>query len=109
MRKFMIFIIFFASFLFPGCHKKKEESNKLTPLNAPEKYGETMGKAMKRSKVLTEVLPLKQTIDAFYIQEGRYPKSLQELVDRGYIKELPKLPEGKKFVYDSKTGIVDIK
>jgi len=97
-------------FMFSGCNKKKkEEENKLTPLNAPARYGETMGKAMKKAKIMDVVLPLKNSIDAFYIEEGRYPESLQELVDKGYIKEIPKPPEGMNYYYDPKTGKIEVK
>ena len=107
-------ILIFSSILFiitlSGCNKKKkEEENRLTPLNAPAKYGETMGKAMKKAKIMDIVLPLKNTIDTFYIEEGRYPESLQELVDKGYIKEIPKPPEGMNYYYDSKTGKIELK
>ncbi len=113
MKKMRIVLIF-SSILFiimlSGCNKKKkEEENKLTPLNAPAKYGETMGKAMKKAKIMDIVLPLKNSIDVFYIEEGRYPKSLQELVDKGYIKKIPKPPEGMQYYYDPKTGKIEVK
>jgi len=113
MRKRNIIIIFSSIlflFIFSGCNKKKkEEENKLTPLNAPMKYGETMGKAMKKAKIMDVVLPLKNAIDTFQIEEGRYPESLQELVDKGYIKEIPKPPKGMNYYYDPKTGKIEVK
>jgi len=113
MKKVGIILIFSSIFfiiMLSGCNKKqKEEENKLTPLNAPMKYGETMGKTMKKAKIMEVVLPLKNLIDAFYIEEGRYPESLQELVDKGYIKEIPEPPEGMNYYYDPKTGKVEVK
>ena len=109
-RVILIFPLTFFIIMLSGCNKKKkEEENKLTPLNAPARYGETMGKAMKKAKIMDVVLPLKNSIDAFYIEEGRYPESLQELVNKGYIKEIPELPEGMNYYYDPKTGKIEVK
>ncbi|MCD6221107.1 hypothetical protein J7K25_02985 [bacterium] len=113
MRNIRIILVF-SSIVFiitlSGCNKKKkEEENRLTPLNAPAKYGETMGKAMKKAKIMDIILPLKSAIDTFYIEEERYPESLQELVDKGYIKEIPKPPEGMNYYYNSKNGKIEVK
>jgi len=96
-------------FTISSCQKKEEKSEKLTPMNAPAKYGETMGRALKKSKAMGDILYLKNKINTFQIQEGRYPSSLQELVDKGYIEKLPAPPEGMKFVYDPSTGNVDVR
>jgi hypothetical protein len=104
--KRMIFLILILIFNF-SCSKKKNEE--LTPLNAPAKYGETMGRAMKKAKGMNEVLYLKDKINMFQVQEGRYPNSLNELVEKGYIDKLPEPPEGMKFVYDPKTGNIDVR
>jgi len=101
-----LFLILILVFTFSCSKKKKEE---LTPLNAPMKYGETMGRAMKKAKTMDEILYLKNKINTFQIQEGRYPNSLDELVEKGYIEKLPQPPEGMKFVYDPKTGNVEVK
>jgi competence protein ComGC len=39
---------------------------------------------------------LKNKINTFQIQEGRYPNSLDELVEKGYIEKLPEPPEGNE-------------
>lgn len=103
-----IILISLITCLFFGCSKKKEE---LTPLNAPLKYGETMGRAMKKAKAMDGIIYLKNKINTFQLQEGRYPNSLDELVEKGYIKkeEMPKPPEGMQFIYDPKTGNVTLK
>ena len=33
--------------------------------------------------------------DNFYLEHGRYPKSVQELVKHGYLREVPSCPGGK--------------
>ncbi len=43
----------------------------------------------------------------FYVQEGRYPKDLQELVP-GYIPKIPDAPYGYKMTYDAASGTVKV-
>ncbi|MCX7917593.1 MAG: hypothetical protein N2589_05645 [bacterium] len=102
------FILFILLPIFSGCEKKKDE---LTPLNLPSKYGETMNRAMKKARAMDSIIYLKNKIKTFQLQEGRLPYSLEELVEKGYIKkeEMPKPPEGMKFEYNSKTGEVTVK
>jgi len=95
-----------------SCGKKHEpasESPALTPGNAIEQYGGVMGKTYQKAKTMDIILPLKQLVDSFYVQEGRYPTSLPELVDKGYIKELPKPPTDREISYDPDTGAVRLK
>lgn len=46
-----------------------------------------------REAVLSETLyGFRSTIDQFYADQGKYPDSLAELVDKGYLRSLPKDP-----------------
>lgn len=90
-------------------HKPAPESPTLTPGNAIQQYGGVMGETYQKAKAMDVVLPLKQLVDSFYVQEGRYPTSLQELVNKGYIKELPKPSADRKIYYDPATGSVSLK
>ncbi len=84
--------------------KPAQKQDELTPLNAAEKYGGVMGGALRRAKEMDLIMPIQHSIRSFRSTEGRNPSSLQELEDSGY--ELPKPPEGKKFVYDAQSGTV---
>lgn len=98
---------------FVSCGKKHkfqpEPPPPFTAGNAIQQYGGVMGKTYQKAKAMDVILPLKQLVDSFYVQEGRYPTSLQELVDKGYIKELPKPPTDRGISYDSTTGTVSLK
>jgi len=109
MKKKNFIICLIILFLFTACNKKKKENEELTPLNAPAKYGETMGKAMKKAEAVNNIRTLKSEIYLFFAQEGRYPNSLNELVDKGYIKEIPTPPKGMSYSYDPTTGKVELK
>jgi general secretion pathway protein G len=46
-----------------------------------------------REAVLSETLyGFQSTIDQFYADQGKYPDSLQELVDKNYLRRMPKDP-----------------
>ena len=52
-----------------------------------------MGVIKAREAVLSETLyGFRSTIDQFYADQGKYPDSLQELVDKQYLRSLPKDP-----------------
>ncbi len=76
-----------------------------------------------RESVLKQNLYLmRRQIEAFAADNGRYPQSLQELVDRGYLKAIPLDPiaesteawqevreESSDFSAESQPGIQDVK
>ena len=77
------------------------------PLTAPADYLGAVVDAKKHSEKVADVSALTQAIQLFNVQEGRLPKSLDELVPN-YIGKLPPTPFGTKLVYDDKTGAVKI-
>ena len=114
MKRLILFLVVISLTIgIVSCGKKKNkpapESPALTPGNAIEQYGGVMGKTYQKAKEMDVLLPLTQLIDSFYVQEGRHPTSLQELADKGYIKELPKPPTDREISYDPVTGAVSLK
>ncbi len=75
-------------------------------MNAAEQYANVMVKTRQKAKGMDSVLPLKQLVDSYWAEQGKYPASLQELVTNGYINELPAPPAGMEFTYDPATGSV---
>jgi len=55
---------------------------------------------------MTLVQSLEQKAQEFKSKEGRYPSSLQELVDKGYVGQIPESPVGRKLSYDSSNGTI---
>ena len=78
------------------------------PLTAPTDYLGALAKGKKSSEKTIELVSLKQAVQLFYAQEGRYPKDLQELVTEKYLGSIPPPPAGMKMSYDAKTGDVKI-
>jgi len=109
MRKvYYIAILLILPLFFLSCDRKKEVED-LNVINAPGEYGKVMSRALKKTKSLDNLMILKNKINTFQIQEGRYPSSLNELVEKKYIEKLPQPPEGMKYYYDSSNGKIDVK
>ena len=79
------------------------------PLLAPVNYVGALGKAKNVSEKKINLANIQNAINQFNAVEGRYPKSLGELVKEGYYAKLPAPPKGKRYLYNSKTGQVGIK
>ncbi len=54
-------------------------------------YRESTIKA-KEAVLMEDLFALRDVIDQFYLDKSRYPDSLEELTDGGYIRSLPKDP-----------------
>jgi hypothetical protein len=111
--KALLFILPVVSLLFTGCN----ESNPPTggrPVaeggssNAVTEYFQAAAQAQQRAARTVDVVGLNKAIEAFYVQEGRFPKTLEELVDRGSLRKLPEPPAGYKFDYDTNNGILKL-
>ena len=78
------------------------------PITAPVDYLAAVGQGKIRAEKTIDTVALNQAIQMFNVQEGRYPKSLNELVEKEYIRALPEPPYGMQIVYDPNTGMVKI-
>jgi hypothetical protein len=86
-----------------GCGKN--DSNTVV---APVKY---IGAAVTNQQVAVkaiDLVSLNQEVQLFNVQEGRYPKTLDELVGKQYLGALPVPPFGTKIVYDPVQGKVTL-
>ena len=116
--KNLFFAFAAAMILLAGCGKSDSaktggETNSVSkngsgnPLTAPADYLGAVADAKKHSEKVVDVSALNQAIQLFNVQEGRLPKSLDELVPN-YIGKLPPTPFGSKLVYDDKAGTVKV-
>ena len=107
MNRILFLVLFVLALTAVSCGRKGKPEE-LTPGNAGEKYGEVMSRTMQRAKDVDIVLSLHQAVQAFRAVKGRYPESLQELVDEQFIAAIPPAPQGKRIVYDGATGTVRV-
>jgi hypothetical protein len=74
------------------------------PLTAPADYVGAAVNAQKQARRITEGASLSQALQQFYAGEERHPKDLNELVTKGYLRQVPPPPAGMKYDYNPATG-----
>ncbi len=102
--------------LLTGCGEKSDKPAQTTnaatsdgnPLNAPANYLGGLAKGQQSAVKTVDVASLNQAIQLFNVQEGRFPKDLNELVEKKYIPRIPEPPHGMKIVYDANAGSVKV-
>jgi hypothetical protein len=113
MKKSFLLLAALAMIL-TGCGDKN--SGKAAPATN-SKAGSTngssmnyLGTVMQADKNMTKTIDvsyLKEAIQQFNVQEGHYPKELQDLVPN-YVARLPTPPYGYKLDYDANSGTVKV-
>lgn len=100
-----------AGFFLSGCSdssktqpKQNSSTSSGNPVTAPVDYLGAVSKAQKQSISTVDTVGINQAIQMFYANEGRFPKSLNEIVGPDYLPKLPPPPAGMKFNYDAATG-----
>lgn len=113
MKTFLSLCI--ASSLFAlGCGEKSNNKSQTTnsasgnPLTAPVDYLGALGEAKKKAEKTLDIVQINHAIQQFEEQENRNPKDLNELIEKGFLHEIPKAPYGSKIVYDAATGTVKV-
>jgi hypothetical protein len=101
-----IFVFVAAAFLLAGCGDKSS-SKMAADTNAPSGYLGTLVDEKKSSDKKIDVAYLNQAVQLFNVQEGRYPKTLEELTPN-YVAKIPDAPIDFKIDYDPIKGEVKV-
>lgn len=101
-----------------GCGPEGKEaprsSSKIAPTNtgsvltAPVDYVAGTVHAGTVARERMDLIVLQKAIEAFQQEEGRNPESLDELLQKSFLKVMPPPPPGQKFDYDAATGHVQM-
>ncbi len=83
-------------------------ANSSSPADAPAGYLGAAVKAQQAAVKTVDTTSLQKAIQMFNVDEGRYPKDLNELVDKKYMPKIPDVPVGTKLAYDSQAGTVKV-
>ena len=107
-----IFVSLLATVLLTGCGNNSTSqtpgTNTATAANNnPGDYLGTLVQAKKTADKTIDVSYLNQAFQLFNVQEGRYPKDLQELTPK-YVAHIPDAPLGYKISYDAVKGEVKV-
>jgi hypothetical protein len=79
-----------------------------TPASAPADYLGALGKGQQSAIKVTDVSALDKAIQMFNVEQGHYPKDLNELVEQKYLPRIPAAPYGTKLEYDATAGKVRV-
>jgi hypothetical protein len=77
-------------------------------LTAPVDYLGAAAKGQQSAVKTVDTVSLDKAIQLFNVEQGRYPKDLNELVQEKYIPQLPPVPYGTKLAYDAASGKVSV-
>ena len=106
-----------VAMLLAGCSGSNSTSatppaatNNLTATDAKlgNDYLSTLAKTDKSMVKTIDTTSLNNEINQFQVAEGRYPKDLNELVEKKYIGKIPDAPYGYKLDYDANNGTVTV-
>lgn len=107
--KFPFLIFALAALVLGGCGKSDlGSSSGGNPANADADYAGALGRSQARAVTTIDLASLKQAIQMFNVNEGRFPKDLNELVQAKLINHIPDAPHGMKIAYDPATGNVSM-
>ncbi len=93
-----------ASAWLSGCG---QNSNSNPPAVNPADVNNPLVNAKRTADKTIDVSFLNQAVQLFNVQEGRLPKTLDELVPK-YVGKLPEVPLGYKLNYNAANGTVSV-
>ena len=97
-----------------GCGKKESpppaqtNASSSIPTVGSGNYLGALGQAKVHADKVIDAVELNKQVELFNVQEGRFPKDLNELVTMKYLSGLPTPPSGYKFSYDTNNGQVKV-
>ena len=107
MKTFQTFLVATAAVaLLAGCGDKSS-SQQTQAVNPADVTNNVLVNSKRTADKTIDVSYLNQAIQLFNVQEGRYPKTLDELTPK-YVAKLPDIPLGYKLNYDATKGDVTV-
>jgi hypothetical protein len=107
MKRWLLLLCFLigcgkAQKIKSGTHTKEvapsSSSSKEDPPNLQNKIGAEATDAMLKR--------LTQAVRRYGVEQQKVPGNLEEVFARGYLKELPQAPYGKRFAIDKKLEVI---
>jgi hypothetical protein len=104
-----------AMLLTAGCNDSTQPGRDSSPASRPDiasppsGHPESAMKNQKRSPTAADINSMNKAVESFYVQEGRFPNDLLELVEKKYVRRMPPLPDTATWDYDTNSGVVSIR
>jgi hypothetical protein len=100
-----IFSSLAAAVLLAGCGESSTPQTQST--NPADVTNNVLVNSKRTADKTIDVSFVNQAIQLFNVQEGRYPKTLDELTPK-YVAKIPDAPLGYKLAYDATKGEVSV-
>ena len=107
----LAFVIPLAAGLLLGCNDARQQPQKTSDssvASAPADYLKSAAESQKKAVKTIDLVAINKAIEAFYVQEGRFPKSLEEVEEKKFMRAIPLPPPGMMINYDTNSGVVTI-
>jgi hypothetical protein len=98
--KFPLIILALGVLILGGC--SDSDSNSVSDAAG------AMGRSNAKAVGTIDLTSIDKAIQLFNVNEGRFPKDLDELVQSKLIGKIPDAPVGMKIAYDASTGKVSL-
>ncbi len=108
-----------TSLVLTGCPEKRRPAGSPAAKPAPSApartaqgpladYAKNLSDTEKKATEVVGLSELNKAVQQFNVIEGRYPRTLDELVASRYLPKIPAAPRGKRFIYNPKAGEVTV-
>jgi hypothetical protein len=115
MKLYPVFLLLAVGVILAGCGKSHDShapaqtnASKDGPLTANADYLGAVAHAQDAAIKSIDISYIKNAINQFQAEEGRFPKDLQELISEQYLTKIPKPPYGYEIKYDATQGTVSV-
>jgi hypothetical protein len=102
------FAVLFSAGLLTGCSDAPPPQPEAASEAESGGYLKNIAEGQQRAVKTVDLAAVNKAVETFYVQEGRFPKDLLELVERSYLPVIPELPGGAVWNYNATNGIVSI-
>jgi len=92
----------------PAAGGTNTNSSTGSPLTAPVDYLDSINKGQRSAERTVDTASITKAIELFHVENGRFPKDLNELVTEKFLPQIPTPPRGMKITYDAGTGKVKV-
>ena len=92
----------------PSGGNTNASSDTASPLTAPVDYLDAINKGQRSAERTVDTASITKAVELFHVENGRFPKDLNELVAEKFLPQIPTPPRGMKITYDADTGKVKI-
>ena len=71
-------------------------------------YAEVIQRARERHSDTDNMYTMREALDQFRAEVGRSPMDLIELLETGFLDEMPEAPAGTYYAYNSTNGMITV-